>query len=60
MFWRRKNGCKKEDKAGPSWVIKVESNDEVQPDDESEEFNTSEEETMALWNFVDTQPDDEE
>lgn len=54
--WFRKidNERMKEDEAGLSRVIKVESDDEVQPDGKGEKFNTSEEETMTLWNNVDT------
>lgn len=62
FFWKRdherqKAERKKEDESSSSRVIKVESDDEVQPDDEGEEYNTSDEETMTLWNSIDSEPD---
>lgn len=50
-FKKRDNERRNKDEVGPSRVIKAESEDEI------EEFNTFEEETMALCNTVDTQPD---
>ena len=43
---------RKEGEASPSRVIKLGSDDEVELDDQSEEFNTSKEETMVFWNAI--------
>ena len=58
-FWKRDNERKTEDAAGPSKVIKLESDDESEDNGESEESSTSERRPWH-WNAVDTQADDDD